>query len=140
MTARPPRSILFTCSMNSVRSPMAASIAEARLGPDVHVESVGVYEGAVDPFAEAVMKEVGLDISGHVSRSFEAVDAGGFDVIVALTTAAKQEADRRAPNAIIEFWDMDNPSNTRGSREQVMEAFRETRAALEKRIMERFAR
>ena len=136
---RQPRSLLFACNMNSVRSPMAASLAAAMLGDAVHVESAGVYEGAVDPFAEAVMAEIGHDISGHVARAFDEADPAGFDLVVALTPEAQREAESRVAPARVEFWAIDNPSETRGNREQVMTAYRATRDALKRRIAERFA-
>lgn len=133
-----PRSILFACNMNSVRSPMAAALAGRFLGLSVHVESAGVYEGALDPFAGAVMEEAGLDISGHVAREFGAVDVAGFDLVVALTPEAARAAERFTDASRIELWTVANPSDTRGSREQVMDAYRGTRRALERRIAERF--
>lgn len=136
---RQPRSILFACNMNSVRSPMAASLAAAMLGDAAHVESAGVYEGALDPFAEAVMAEIGHDISGHVSRSFDEADPAGFDLVVALTPEAQREAESRVGADRVEFWSIENPSETRGSRDQVMVAYRGTRDALKRRIAERFS-
>jgi len=118
---------------------MAAGLTAARFGDLVHVESCGVYEGALDPFADAVMKEAGLDISGHVSRPFSAVNAEGFDLIVALTPEARAEAERLRPNGPIEYWDVANPSEERGARDAVMAAYRRTRDALEERILKRFA-
>ena len=137
-TDAPVRSVLFACNMNSVRSPMAAALTAAKFGDRMHVESVGCYEGAIDPFAQVVMQEAGVDVSGHVARTFEAVDPAGFDLIVALTPEARREAERFADAARIEEWTIANPSETRGNRDMVLDAYRETRAALERRISERF--
>lgn len=135
----PPRSVLFACNMNSVRSPMAAAIARAVLGPRVRIDSAGIYEGALDPFAEAVMREEGVDLSGHHAKTFAEANAGSFDLIVALTREAADAAARYAPGERIEFWPIENPSDVYGNREAVMAAYRTVRDGLRKRIGARFA-
>ena len=133
-----PRSVLFACSMNSVRSPMAAALAQAMYGDRMTIDSAGVYEGALDPFAEAVMREEGIDVSGHHSKTFEEIDPSKFDLIIALTRSAADAAAQFAPAERIEFWPAPNPSDTHGGREAVLDAYRATREMLRKRIVARF--
>jgi protein-tyrosine-phosphatase len=57
-----PRSVLFLCGMNAVRSPVAESLARAFLPPSVFVASAGVHVGEPDPFVEAVLAEEGLTL------------------------------------------------------------------------------
>ncbi len=57
-----PGAVLFACSRNSVRSPMAAAILKYLAGNRIYVESAGVRAGETDPFAIAVMEELGIDM------------------------------------------------------------------------------
>ena len=135
-----PRSVLFACNLNSVRSPMAAALAVQLMGEGVFVDSVGVYAaGDVDGFAAEVMREAGLNIDMHRSKTFADIDPGGFDLIVGLTPEAVREAHRVADanHTPIEYWPTANPADTRGSRSQVVSAFRDVRDALTARIKER---
>jgi hypothetical protein len=63
-----PHAVLFACGLNSVRSPMAAGLFRHMLGRTAYVGSAGVRTAELDPFAVAVMDEVGLDISKHRIR------------------------------------------------------------------------
>src|SRR5690606_12178022 len=60
-----PRSILFMCRMNAVRSPMAEAIARSMLGPGIFIASAGIRPGARDPFVDATLAEKGLTAPPH---------------------------------------------------------------------------
>ncbi|MEQ1929751.1 MAG: hypothetical protein ABL957_04355 [Parvularculaceae bacterium] len=130
--------VLFVCNMNSVRSPMAAALLKARPGRRITVDSAGVYEGALDPFVEAVLGEIGLAITGHEPKSLDAIRTEDFDLIVALTQDAALELARRTPPARVEFWDIENPSGASGGRNAILGAYREVRDELTRRIAARF--
>ncbi|MEM9616370.1 MAG: low molecular weight phosphatase family protein [Pseudomonadota bacterium] len=132
------QSILFACNMNSVRSPMAAALLRLRGKPDIHIDSAGVYEGGLDPFVEMVMQELGVSMESHEPKALSEVKLDGFDVIVALTPEAAVEARRYLPRDKIEFWDIENPSQERGGREAILEAYRGVRDDLAGRLRERF--
>ena len=134
-----PKGILFSCNMNSVRSPMAEALARSMLGPGIIIASAGVYEGGLDPFIEAVMQEIGISVNDHEPREFSAVDPLDYDLVVALTPEAAEEAVKFFDLSQIEFWDTPNPTDVRGNREQIMEAYRAARDNLKKRIAERFS-
>ena len=71
-SARTPQAVLFACGLNSVRSPMAASLLQQMFPPcALYVKSAGVRKGELDPFTVAVMAELGQDISGHKPITFE---------------------------------------------------------------------
>ena len=73
-----PQAVLFACGLNSVRSPMAAALLRQALGTSLYVGSAGVRKGELDPFAAAVMDEVGIDIKAHRPMTFEELeDSGG---------------------------------------------------------------
>ena len=68
--ARAPQAVLFACGLNSVRSPMAASLLHSMFPEKLYVRSAGVRKGDLDPFAVAVMAELGQDISKHRPQTF----------------------------------------------------------------------
>ena len=90
-----PHAVLFACGMNAVRSPMAAGLLKQMFGKTMYVGSAGVQKGDLDPFAVAVMQEVGIDISRHKPITFEELeDLEGlnFDLIVTLSPPAHHKA------------------------------------------------
>ena len=136
----PGRGILFTCNMNSVRSPMAEALARHMMGPSVTIHSAGVYEGGLDPFVEAILAEQGLSTNDHEPKDFQAVDPLDYQVVIALTPKSAEEALKYFAADQIEFWDIPNPTDIRGNRDQMMDAYREARDILKTRIFERFSR
>ncbi len=71
---RPPLAVLFACSRNAVRSPMAAALFGQIFGRAVYVVSAGVRKGEPDGFATAAMAEIGLDISRHKPITLEELE------------------------------------------------------------------
>ncbi|MCW9039608.1 MAG: low molecular weight phosphatase family protein, partial [Rhodospirillales bacterium] len=69
-----PSAVLFACSMNAIRSPMAEGILKYLHGNRIYVDSAGVHTDEVDVFAVAVMEEIGIDISGHKAKTFSDLD------------------------------------------------------------------
>ncbi len=137
-----PRSLLFACTRNAVRSPMAEALAGRWLGSGVFIDSAGVEPAPVNPFAVVVMDEIGLDIRGHRARTFEELSDCRFDLIVALSKSANSEAEAYAAGSptAVEYWDVADPTLNEGSREQRLIAFRSVRSDLEARIRQRFPR
>lgn len=135
-----PDAILFACSQNAVRSPMAEGIMQLLYGRHVYVDSVGVRAGEVDPFVIVVMDELGIDLSKHKPRSFDELEDTSFDLIVSLTPQAQHSAVdlTRTMAADVEYWPTHDPTLAEGSREQRLNAYREVRDALMARIKERF--
>ncbi|MBL8530695.1 MAG: protein-tyrosine-phosphatase [Hyphomonadaceae bacterium] len=144
--AAPPGSVLFACTQNAIRSPMAAELMRLRFGRLVRVDSVGVRPAEeVSAMAAFVMDERGGEISRHRPKGFDAFEeneAGPFDLIVSLSPEAHHRALDLIPalGAAAEYWPTYDPSLTEGSREQVLLEYRAVRDALEKRIAARFAR
>ncbi|GGD00609.1 low molecular weight phosphatase family protein [Aquisalinus flavus] len=130
--------ILFACNMNSIRSPMAEAIARHLLGPDVLIDSVGVYEGGPDPFVEMILAEDGIALGEHEAKTFEEIDPSRFGTAIMLTDEAVERAGALFPPSSVEFWPIPNPTDERGSRDQLMAAYRAARDALKMRIISRF--
>ena len=87
-----PGAVLFACNRNAVRSPMAAAILKHLAGSRVYVGSAGVRPGEPDPFAVAVMEELGIDMSKHKPVSLADVHDTSFDLIVTLAPEAHHKA------------------------------------------------
>ncbi|HTQ15482.1 MAG TPA: hypothetical protein VMH86_16555 [Rhizomicrobium sp.] len=136
-----PQSILFACTFNAVRSPMAAAIMRRRYGKFVYVESVGAKAGEKDPFAAEVMEEIGEDLSKHRPRSFDDMEDAAFDLVITLTPEAHHKAMEltRTSAAIVEYWPTMDPTLVEGSRDQRLDAYRDLRDTLQARIAARFA-
>jgi protein-tyrosine-phosphatase len=139
-----PQAVLFACGMNSVRSPMAAALLTQMLGTSLYVGSAGVRKGELDAFATAAMEEIGIDISTHRPLTFEELDdleGLNFDLIVTLSPEAHHKALEltRTLAADVEYWPTADPTAIEGSREQRMNAYRDVRDQLLRRIRERFS-
>ena len=132
------KNILFACNQNSVRSPMAAALLRLENIDGVQIDSAGVYEGGLDPFVEIVMNELGVDMNVHEPKTLSGVDIMGFDRIIALTPEAAIAIRETASEASIEFWDIENPSEERGGRNAVIDAYRRVRDEIADRLQARF--
>ena len=142
-----PQAVLFACGLSSVRSPMAAALLKQMLGGggrSLYISSAGVRKGELDPFAAAAMEEIGIDIKGHRPITFEELeDLEGlnFDLIVTLSPEAHHKALEltRTSAVDVEYWPTADPTAIEGSREQRMNAYREVRDQLLRRVRARFA-
>ena len=143
--ARTPQAVLFACGQNSVRSPMAASLLQQMFPQALYVKSAGVKKGELDPFAMAVMAELGQDISKHRPMTFEELEDWeglNFDLIITLSPEAHHKALdlTRTDAAEVEYWPTVDPTGTEGNREQKLAAYREVCDGLLLRIRKRFAK
>lgn len=135
-----PSSILFACSMNAVRSPIAQGLLRYFHKCSVYAESVGVAQGEADPFAMAVMEEIEIDISEHQPRSFDQLDDFSFDMIIALSPDAYEKAKGFAEEHACDvlYWPTDDPTTEEGNREMRLQAYRRVREDLRSRILSSF--
>lgn len=138
-----PGAVLFACSLNRVRSPMAEGLMKRLFGNRVYVDSCGLRIGEddlVDPFAIAVMDEIGVDLTDHRSKTFEDLNADAFDVVISLSPEAHHRAGELARGRAvdIEYWPTLDPTLAMGPRDSVLEAYRAVRGGLEARIRRRF--
>jgi len=135
-----PGAVLFACSRNAVRSPMAAAILKYLAGNRVYVESAGVRPGEPDPFAIAVMEEIGIDMARHKPVAIADLHDSSFDLIVTLAPEAHHQALELAHGYAIEveYWPTPDPTLASGSREQILDAYRAVRDGLFAKIKQRF--
>ena len=138
-----PRSVLFLCGHNVVRSPMAAALARHFFGQSLKIAEAGVRAGEPDPFVAAAMEEVGIDLKRHKPVTLDQIeDLEGldFDLVVSLSPEAHHRALEltRSRKIEVEYWPIPNPSAVWGNREQRLDAYRAVRDELLQRIRSRF--
>ena len=139
-----PKSVLFVCAKNSIRSPIAAAIVRQKLEGAIRAESCGIEKDELNPFAFGVCEEVGLNLIPHFPKTIDDVEVGMFDLIIALSPESAGQVRSRVMDFSdhkpdIEFWMVVDPSTEEGTRQQILAAFRHCRDDLEKRIRSRFA-
>jgi protein-tyrosine-phosphatase len=122
---------------------MAEGLMKRLFGTRVFVDSCGLRadeDGSGDPFAAAVMDELGVYIGAHRPKTFDDLEDQSFDVVISLSPEAHHRAVELARrHAVeIEYWPTIDPTLAMGSRESVLEAYRSVRDALEARILARF--
>ncbi|MEE8501083.1 MAG: arsenate reductase ArsC [Kiloniellales bacterium] len=136
-----PRAVLFACSLNAVRSPMAEGLLKHLLGHRVYVDSVGVRVAEINPFAVSVMEEIGIDLSKHRPKAFDGLEDTSYDLIITLSPEAQHQAVEltRTMACEVEYWPTFDPTIVEGSRETCLTAYREVREGLQRHIEDRFA-
>jgi protein-tyrosine-phosphatase len=135
-----PGAVLFACTFNSVRSPMGEGLLKQLLGHKVYVDSVGVRPHDIDPFVIEIMEEVGIDLSRHKSKGFDDLEDTSYDLIISLSPEAQHSAVEltRTMACEVEFWNTFDPTIVEGRREVKLDAYRQVRDFLKRRIEQRF--
>jgi uncharacterized protein (UPF0262 family)/protein-tyrosine-phosphatase len=139
MQAAPTPRVLFVCTRNAVRSPMAEALLAKRRGDAARVKSAGIAGDPVDPLAAAIMAEIGIDLAHHQSAALADRNLSDFDVVISLSGEAAAAFDPPPTGIIVEHWDIDDPTGMEGNRDARLTAYRAVRDALEKRIAGRFS-
>ena len=137
-----PGAVLFACTMNAVRSPMAAAILDHLARHKIYVASAGVRAGEPDGFVVAVMDEIGIDVSKHQPHTLDDLNDTSFDLIVTLSPEAHHQALEltRTMAVDVEYWPTLDASLMlgQGSRDQVLGHYRGVRDQLFAKIKRRF--
>src|ERR1700736_5444307 len=82
--------VLILCTANSARSQMAEGLLRHDAGEHFEIESAGTKTSIVRPEAIAVMRELGIDISGHRSKHVDEFDGQHFDYVITVCDNAKE--------------------------------------------------
>lgn len=132
------QSILFLCVANSARSQMAEGLARSILGPSVRVQSAGSQPSTVNPYAVEVMWEIGIDLSGHRSKSADTIDAASIDTVI--TLCAEEVCPVFLGKVHRLHWPIEDAATADPSftRDQMLARFRKARDEIRARI-EQFA-
>lgn len=131
-----PQSVLFACTLNTVRSPMAEALGKHFFGTQVYFASAGIKRGEMDAFAISTMEEIGIDITKHRPHTFEDLEDASFDCIITLSPEAHHKALEftRGLSIDVIYWPTIDPTAVEGSRERILEAYRSVRESLRNRI------
>ena len=135
-----PSSVLFACTMNSVRSVMAEGILKKLCGERIYIDSVGKQAGDKNGYMIEVMLEIGIDLSNHRSKTFVSLDDTSFDMIISLSPEAHHAAVEltRWMSCELIYWPTFDPDAIRGRRETRLGGFRQIRDDLIDKIETKF--
>jgi len=131
--------VLFVCVHNSARSQMAEELLRKIAGDRFVVESAGLEPGTLNPYAVAVLKEVGIDISGKETVSaFDLLKQGRYyTYVITVCDEASAETCPIFPGCRERFhWSFPDPSKFTGTDEEIMTRVREVRDQICDKITE----
>jgi len=128
--------ILFMCVANSARSQIAEGLARKMFGANAQVESAGSQPSKVNPFAVKALKEIGINISSHYSKSYDELKPGFIVQIDYVITLCAEEVcpTMVTPKAKKLHWPLPDPAGKPGTDDEQLGRFRETRDALSARL------
>lgn len=130
--------VLFACSMNSVRSPMAAALARQMFPGKLIARSAGARSGKADPMVQHVMEPLGIDMSVHTPHTMDELVKTHFDLVVTLSDEARRAVDQRDLDANnVEHWETEDPTERDGSRETQIAAYTALRDSLMRKIRDK---
>jgi arsenate reductase len=122
--------VLIVCTHNSSRSQMAEGLLRARYGDHYEVHSAGIEPGGVNPFAVAVMDEIGIDLSDHTSDPVYAYTDRSLDIVVTVCDDAAESCPYVQAEKQNLHHGFDDPSAVTGTDDEKRAAFRRVRDEL----------
>jgi len=131
---QPSRKVLFLCVANSARSQMAEGLGRMLLGERVLVQSAGTQPSRVNPYAIEVMKELGVDLAAHHSKSVDSIDPATVDTVI--TLCAEEVCPVFLGKATRLHWPIADPASSDPtlSRDQMLKRFRTARDAIRRML------
>ena len=137
-----PGAILFMCGMNVIRSPIAEVLARGMMPAGTYVASAGVRTGERDPFVDVVLDEIGMTLGRRQPQTLDELEDDYFDVIITLSPEAHHVALELTRSKAIDvaYWPTLDPTVATGTRDQIVEAYREVRNQLASLIEQRLVK
>jgi arsenate reductase len=126
--------ILVLCTGNSARSQMGEGLFRHEGGAEYEIQSAGTKPSLVRPEAIAVMKEIGIDISGHCSKSVDEFAGQSFDYVVTVCDNAHDNCPVFPAGSERIHWSFEDPAAVRGSEQERLAAFRRIRDLIHERV------
>jgi len=126
--------IMFVCTGNSARSQMAEGFARHYGQGRVEAHSAGMEPSRLNPYAVRVMREQGIDISGHQSKAFDEALARSMDLVITVCGNADERCPVVPPEVKRLHWPLEDPAAATGSNDQVLAKFREVRDQIEVKV------
>ena len=126
------KAILFLCVANSARSQMAEGLARSIAPAGTTLLSAGSMPARVSPYAIEVMQEIGIDLSSHRSKTIDEIPKEQVGTVI---TLCAEEVCPVFPGAVEKLhWPHPDPALTVGSKEEILEAFRNVRDQIRERL------
>jgi len=133
------KTVLFICSFNSVRSQIAEGLLNARCPDRYRAFSAGVAPGGISPYAVAVMREAGVDISSQKSKKLSVFQGMKFDYVITLCDHAKLAAVGALPEGGMQIHrGFFSPSEVQGNKDHMLAEFRVLREDIDAWLTEIF--
>jgi arsenate reductase (thioredoxin) len=126
--------VLFVCTHNSARSQMAEGFLRTMAGDRFEVASAGTEATRVHPLAIAAMRECGIDISRHRSKTLDEFEGQPFDYVITVCSKAAESCPVFAAPARRLAWDFEDPSKATGTEAERLAVFRKVREEIRGRI------
>ena len=126
--------VLFICTHNSARSQMAEGFLRHLAGDEFEVHSAGTEASEVRPLAVKAMAEVGIDISGHTSKTLERYLGERWDYLITVCDDANESCPVFPGAADRSHWSFADPSKAAGTDEERLAVFRAVRDQIGQRI------
>lgn len=130
------KKVLILCTGNSARSQMAEGLLRHDGGDRFEVESAGVIKSFVRPQAIAAMDEVGIDVTGHRSKSVDEFTGQEFDYVISVCDNAKESCPVFPGKTKRIHWSFDDPAEANGSEAEVLAVFTRIRDEIRKNLRE----
>jgi arsenate reductase len=128
------KKIMFLCTANSCRSQMAEGFAKEYSRGSIEVNSAGLMAAGVHKKAIAVMKELGIDISGQHSKEIDENLLRQMDIVITLCSYAEEYCPRTPPEIKRIHWPIKDPVGAIGSEESIMTDFRRARDEIKENV------
>jgi arsenate reductase len=122
--------ILVLCTGNSCRSQIAHGYLQQFAGDKATIYSAGIETHGVNPRAIAIMKEDGIDISGHTSNNIDEYTSVPFDFILTVCDHAKENCPYFPSDAQRFHYNFPDPAKATGTEEEIMQQFRTVRTLI----------
>ncbi len=128
------KKVLILCTGNSARSQMAEGLLRHDAGERFEVKSAGVAPSHVRPEAVEVMREIGIDISGHRSKSVDEFTQEEFDYVITVCDNADEHCPIFPGRAERLHWSFEDPATVTGDLETRLAMFRRIRDQIRSKL------
>ena len=128
--------VLFLCTHNSARSQMAEGFLRHLAGEHFEVASAGTEATRVHPLAVRAMREVGVDLSTHTSKTLDGLLNRPWDYVITVCDSANERCPLFPGHTTRLHWSFDDPSRTTGSQDERLDTFRRVRDGIQTRLTE----
>lgn len=136
MDATTKKRVLFLCTGNSARSQMAEGFLRHLAGDRFLVASAGTHPAGLNPYAVEAMREIGIDISRHISERVDTYLGERFDRVITVCDRAKESCPVFPGAPTLSHWSFEDPAAATGTFEERLTVFRKVRDQIERRVRE----